>query len=194
MREQIFSKALELFLRDGIKTTTMDDIASEMAISKKTIYQHYESKNKLIDGILVYTNTLIATKIQGVFDKKGHPIDEILNIYDILLTNSLAFQFELAKYYPKIYQKQKKTTIKKTLPFIEENLENGIKKGSYKKDIDVELFARFFIASCYQLDDADLFPLDQFNPLYLHQSSLQFYIESIATDWGIQHFNTMRNM
>ncbi|KZE76161.1 hypothetical protein AV926_16070 [Myroides marinus] len=196
MKDQIFHKALELFLKNGMKTTTMDDIAFEMGISKKTIYQHYESKNRLIEEVLVYINDLIISEIHLVFDKNNNAIIELLSIHnsisDVLNINSISFQAELSRYYPRLYQKQKKVIIKKTLHFIEKNLAKGVKEGDYKDDIDIEFLARFFVASCYLLDDVELFPLDQFESSYLYQSRIQYYIEAISTDVGLEEFIKVR--
>ena len=75
MKDQILEKATEMFLTLGFKSVTMDDIASEMGISKKTIYQHFSNKD-----------SLIKATTSNLFERISCGIDEIIlaNILNIL--------------------------------------------------------------------------------------------------------------
>ena len=54
MKETVLKKSLELFIRNGFKTVTMDDIAKELGISKKTIYLHFSAKDELVKATVDY--------------------------------------------------------------------------------------------------------------------------------------------
>ena len=66
MKEKIIQKSTELFLTLGFKSVTMDDIASEMGISKKTIYVHFKNKTKLVEAVTFYLFATICTGIDSI--------------------------------------------------------------------------------------------------------------------------------
>lgn len=197
METEILLKASELFIERGFKTVTMDDIASELGISKKTIYQHYTSKPELIEKSLTYMNSLIIEQLEFTV-KKGYPaIKELFeahqNIHkalDINLNTSSPLH-ELTKYYPKIDQKQKKFYQKKIVRFVETNLEKGIKEGVFRTDLDVDFLSRFFIASNFILEDLDFFPAKQFDSRLLDELQMKYYMRAIATEKGLKEFDTL---
>src|SRR5690606_31753448 len=107
MREKIITKATELFLTLGVKSVTMDDIAYQLGISKKTIYVHFENKTKLVETSTLEMFELIAHGIDCICQKKKNPIEEIYDIkqlaMDHLKNERSSPYYQLQKYYPKIF-------------------------------------------------------------------------------------------
>lgn len=192
MKTQILLKATEMFIERGFKSVTMDDIAAELSISKKTIYQHYASKPELIEKCLAHMNILIVEQIEQTIAKDFSAIQELFetsqNVYETLNINSSLPIHELSKYYPKIVQKQRKFHQKKIVHFVEKNLEKGIDEGVFRKDIDIEFLARSFVLSRTTIDDFDYFPADQFDHSNLDELLMTYYIKSIGTDKGWEEF------
>ena len=69
MKEDIVKRALNDFMQYGFKTFTMDDLANKMGMSKKTLYEHFPSKQDLVDACLDYalemSCTNVTTFVQG---------------------------------------------------------------------------------------------------------------------------------
>ena len=111
MREKIIHKASELFLTLGFKSVTMDDIASEMGISKKTIYVHFSNKTKLVEAVTFNLFDVICDGIDGICDNAPNPIEELYSIKMFVmqhLKNEKASpQYQLKKYYPLIHNELK---------------------------------------------------------------------------------------
>ena len=80
MKDKILEKATELFLNLGFKSVTMDDLANEMGISKKTIYAHYENKTKLVTESTMYLFNVISQGIDQISSLKKNPIEELYDI------------------------------------------------------------------------------------------------------------------
>lgn len=192
MESEILLKATEMFLSQGYKTVTMDDIASELSISKKTIYQHYSSKPELIEKSLAYLNQKFLEQLEQTLAKNHNAIEEIVfshqNIEKIFAIDSSTSLHQLRKYYPKVSQKQKTFHRKKYLRIMENNLHKGIKEGVYRSDIDLEYVARFHLASFVAVDDAEYFPPAEFDHQDIHNLHLEHHIRSIATEKGLQQF------
>ena len=80
MREKIIHNASELFITYGFKSVTMDDIANNLGISKKTIYLHFENKTKLVEAATLAMFELISCGIDGICQLEKNPIEEIYDI------------------------------------------------------------------------------------------------------------------
>ncbi|MTG96899.1 MULTISPECIES: TetR/AcrR family transcriptional regulator [Myroides] len=195
MEQQILEKATQMFLTQGFKTVTMDDIATELGISKKTIYQHYSSKPELIEKSLTNINHKFLQQLESTLKLDQEAIPEIVaahkDINDIFLVDSSGCFYQLTKYYPKLAQKQKVFHEKKYVKLIEKNLEKGIKEGVYRSDIDIDFVARFHIASLVAIEDLDYFPESEYTHSEVHALHLEYHIKSIATEKGLKIFNKL---
>lgn len=195
METQILEKATQMFLLQGFKTVTMDDIASELSISKKTIYQHFASKPELIEKALANINAKFLQQIEQTLKLDQEAIPEILaahnDINDIFLVDSSGCFYQLSKYYPKLAQKQKIFHEKKYVKLIEKNLEKGIREGVYRSGIDVDFVARFHIASLTAIEDLDYFPEYDYTHMEIHALHLEYHIRSIATERGLKIYTDL---
>lgn len=198
MENEILAKATKLFLENGYKTVTMDDIASELNISKKTIYVYFSSKPQLIEKALQLINGQYLEQLIMANSKKSGAIAEILyansSIKDTFEIDSSVAMYQLHKYYPKIALKQKSVYKKKFLKIIIDNLKRGIKEGVYRPDIDVDYIARFHLASHNAKHDQDFFPPKDFDVDYLREQHLEFYMRSICTNEGLKQFKELNNL
>ena len=84
MEKQILEKATEMFMSQGFKTVTMDDIANDLSISKKTIYQHYASKPELIEKSLASINSILLKKFEESVSKNQDALSEMFSAYEDL--------------------------------------------------------------------------------------------------------------
>lgn len=195
METQILEKATEMFLTKGFKAVTMDDIATELGISKKTIYQHFASKPELIEKALAEINNKFLNQLETTLKRDEEAIPELLAAYndinDIFLIDSSGCFYQLTKYYPKLAQKQKKYHEKKYVKHIERNLEKGIREGVYRPEVDVEYVARFYIASLVAIEDLDYFPESEYSHSEVHCLHLEYHIRSIATEKGVKIYKDL---
>ena len=107
MKDKILNKATNLFLNLGFKSVTMDDLAQEMGISKKTIYSHFENKSKLVEEVSMNLFWVISNGIDQIVQLQKNPIEELYEIKRFVMhqlkDESTSPIFQLQKYYPKIY-------------------------------------------------------------------------------------------
>ncbi|MDR2222041.1 MAG: TetR/AcrR family transcriptional regulator [Flavobacteriaceae bacterium] len=192
METQILDKATEMFMAQGFKTVTMDDIANDLSISKKTIYQHFASKPDLIEKCLAHINSIFLKQLEESLSKNEEAIPEMFRAYTdinkIFVIDCSSSFYQLSKYYPKIAQKQKAFHQKKYVKLIEKNLKKGIKEGVYRSDLDVEFVARFYIASYTTIEDLDFFPKNMYTHLEVHAMHSEYHFRSIATEKGLKKY------
>lgn len=134
MKERIINCSIELFGRYGIKGVTMDAIASELGISKRTLYEYFSCKGQLLETCLC--SRLDRHRLLALTGKSL--IDELIALYAGMrrldLKKAHHFCRELRKFYASVY----KTLLRKLLDYASvcgEYVETGIRDGYIRCDI-----------------------------------------------------------
>ncbi len=188
MREKILEIASEMFLNLGFKSVTMDDIANEMGISKKTIYQHFDTKNKLVEATTDFVFHFVCNGIDCIRAENKNPIAELFQINTFikqLLKNEKASpQHQLQKYYPRIYKKLKANQFSIMHECVIENLKTGKELGLYRDSVQPEIIGRFYFLGATGIKDQDLFPPDIYSPNEVVDLFLEYHLRGIVTKKG----------
>ena len=190
MKEKIIIKSSELFLNFGFKSITMDDIASKMGISKKTIYRYFKNKEELVSNSVTYLHEKISNSICEITKKGFNAIEEnfvIKNMFtDIFEKSNTSPMYQLQKYYPKIY----KHLIENEFIIFEEcvsaNIIKGIKEGLYRKNINEEVILKFYFLLIFGLHDENIFTYKNYSLNQLEIIALEYHTRAIATENGIK--------
>lgn len=195
MKDQILEKATEMFLTLGFKSVTMDDIANEMGISKKTIYQHFENKDTLVKESTFNLYETISCGIDEIIAANKNPIEELFAIKDFVLKNlkdeSTSPYYQLQKYYPRLHKSLTMKQFEKMGSCVIENLKKGNDLGLFRKEIDRDLISRFYFAGMSSLKDVDLFKPSLFKTKYVQSSYLEYHLRGICTQKGITELETI---
>src|SRR5690606_4539506 len=148
MREQIISTAAELFLNFGFKSITMDDIANDMCISKKTIYKFFSTKEVLIEEAIEKVHHDIDISINDIFRRNYNAIEENFEIRrtfkELFKSQETSPIYQLKKHYPKIYEKAYVKQIEACKVWFVKNIEKGMEEGLYRPELDVEVCSNFY--------------------------------------------------
>jgi len=151
MKERIQQKARELFMRYGFRSVTMDEIAGQTGISKKTLYQFFEDKDALVEAVMRSELDYMQTQCTKQMKEAENAIEEIFLDMDAMEVVMDAMNpqivFDLEKFYPKTFEKFKKHKNNFLLDIIKKNLERGIDEEVYRNDFDIEIIARFRLAA-----------------------------------------------
>jgi TetR/AcrR family transcriptional regulator, cholesterol catabolism regulator len=195
MKCPILTKATEMFLTLGFKSVTMDDIASEMGISKKTIYQHFSTKPDLVKEVTLELFESISCGIDAIRENNLNPIEELFEIKNFVLhhlkNESASPIYQLQKYYPKIHSTLKKKQFEKMDECIIQNLKKGIELGLYRKEIMIAAIGRLYFAGMTSLKDVELFPTEMFNVKDLQNQYLEYHLRGICTKKGIDNLEKL---
>ena len=148
MKDKIMSKASDLFLKLGFKSVTMDDIAGEMCISKKTIYKYFCNKEILIEESTAMVHDEIHTIIEQIVAKKHNAIEENFEIRkmfkEMFKSADTSPIYQMKKHYPEIYAKVISREMEECNTLFKQNIEKGIEQGLYRKEIGVENYMKFY--------------------------------------------------
>lgn len=147
--EDVVKKTLSLFSQYGVKSVSMDDIARELAMSKKTLYSLISDKNSLVVSVIDYMHEIFKSSLLVFHDEQYNAIEQFFvmrqNMNDIYGNVQPAFVRDLHKYHPDI----SKSAISEKNEILEAafhaNLKQGIKEGLYHEDINYEIVSKILL-------------------------------------------------
>lgn len=193
MKDKIVKKATELFLKLGFKSVTMDDIATEMAISKKTIYTHFKNKTALVKECAFSVMSSITTGIDQICALDKDPIEELFEIKRFIMQkledDQTSAQFQLQKYYPEIGKKLHQNQLEKMLECTQKNIKKGIGLGFYRKSLDSDFIGRLYFMGITGIQNENLFPIEKFSSKYKTEEYLEYHLRGIVTPEGLITLN-----
>jgi len=148
-KDKILDSAEALFTRFGLRSVTMDDIARELSISKKTLYGSVKDKKELV--LLSITKNVLDHKRESeeIFNTISNPIDQMSAIFDAMHKRTCEINpsvfMDLQKSYPKAFQVF--NSFREVFIFnkIKDNLNKGVELELYRSDMDIELISKFYI-------------------------------------------------
>ena len=149
--ERIKLKSHDLFMQFGLKSVSMDDIATQLGISKKTIYQFYADKDALVDDViksLLEHSESCCSRDTKAAENAVHEIFLAMDfIMEVFRSMNPSLLYDMQKYYPAAFQKFLKHKNDYLFGVIKQNLQRGIKEELYREDLKVEVLARFRVES-----------------------------------------------
>lgn len=197
MREKIIYRSTELFLNLGFKSVTMDDIANELGISKKTIYVHFSNKTKLVEAVTFHLFDTICDGIDDICENAKNPIEELYSIKMYVMhhlkNEKTSPQYQLKKYYPLIYAELKKKQFDKMHTSVEDSLQQGIDTGLFRDTINVDFISRMYFTGMTGIKDNMFFPPDQYQMDYLMENYLEYHLRAIVSEKGMTVLNNFIN-
>lgn len=194
--DNIVIAAVRLFEQFGIRSVSIDNVCSELHISKKTFYTYFPQKEDLVDAVLIYQKKNNYEKFEKLFKNKNAIDSLIVSIKEIrkaLETESQTMFYDLQKYYPKVFEKHmSKNTDEMRLGF-EMNLRQGVEEGYYREDLDIELISLF-----HSLQIKNTFELmQQFPKKFTKKRLVDFFIDLmihlIANEKGLKYMEEHYN-
>ncbi|KGL58739.1 TetR/AcrR family transcriptional regulator [Polaribacter sp. Hel1_85] len=190
MKDKILEKAQQMFLNLGFKSVTMDEIASSLGVSKKTIYKYFKNKTELVAEVTNLMFSSICTGIDSICALKKNPIEEVFDIKRLVMSNlkdeKSSPQYQLQKYYPKIYASISKKQFEIMQVCVIENLNEGIQQGLYRENIDVTFISRIYFSGMMSIKDKELFPLNNYSMNTLMNYYLEYHLRAICTEKGLK--------
>jgi TetR/AcrR family transcriptional regulator, cholesterol catabolism regulator len=188
--KNILSKVRELYTMYGIKGITMDDVAKELGISKKTLYQHVTDKEDLVSKFVDNEIAMRKKQICECFKARYNAIEELFEISffmnKLMREQNPATEHDLKKYYPEQHQKIVNVRREGMVSYILLNLEKGKKQGLYRADMDDEVIAKLYLSRSESISSSSLYTVEELTSIKIFIELLTHHIRGIATPEGIK--------
>jgi AcrR family transcriptional regulator len=184
-RERILAKGHELFLKFGIRSVTMDEIASQLGMSKKTIYQFFSDKDELVDAVA--EAHIMENQHRCVADKQTakNAIHEIFltmdMIQEMMSDMSPTIFYDLEKFHPKTFSRFNEHRNQYLYKVIKSNLEWGMSEGLYRPEIDVEITTKLRLETMFLPFNQTVFPAHKYSLLTVEKETLEHFLYGVAT-------------
>jgi AcrR family transcriptional regulator len=186
MKEKIIARATDLFLKLGFKSVTMDDIAGEMCISKKTIYKYFCNKELLIAETTEMVHKAIHQSIDTIVAKKHNAIEENFEIRkmfkEMFKSGGTSPAYQLKKHYPEIYNNVMSREINECNMIFRQNIEKGIQQGLYRKDVQIDAYVEFYYTLIFSINGS-ISSEKELKKMELQ--ALEYHTRAMATAEGI---------
>ncbi len=187
--KNILSKVRELYMKYGIKSITMDDVASELGISKKTLYQYVADKDELVGKFIDNEIEIRQEEICRCFGSGFNAIEELFEISlfmnKMMKDQNPATEHDLKKYYPQHFQRIVKVRRERMYNYIVLNLKKGKEEGLYRTDLDEEVISKLYISRTENIHVSEMFTVEEFTSIKLFMELLTYHVRGIATETGI---------
>lgn len=189
MKKKIIDKAGEMFLNLGFKSTTMDDIANELGVSKKTLYKHFPNKSSLVDASTESVHKSIVEMIDKIKSKNFNAVEEEFAVKaifkEVLKNTKTSPMYQLKKYYPETYMKVKERELCMFKDCISSNILKGVEQGLYRADINQESMVNFYFTLVFGVFENDFYGDGVQELMKVEYEILEYHIRAMATEKGI---------
>lgn len=192
--ETILKGAKDLFLQRGFKSVTMDQIASELAISKKTIYIHCKNKVDLIHQLLVMHFEQEKNNCLLLHSKHENAIDAIIaiqkyNCESLRHLHPIAL-IELQKYYETCWNVFLDYKNQFVYSEVIKNLKKGKEQGFYRHDLNDQFIAMIHVRNIENIFQI-AFDTKKANVMELFREYFVYHLRGTLTEKGLKHLNTI---
>jgi AcrR family transcriptional regulator len=187
-KEKILRGAEDLFMKYGVRSISMDDIARHLSVSKKTLYQHFADKDELVVLVLKSHLERNAKEVETILETAGNSIEELAKISACMKRNiqglNQTMMFDMQKFHPKAWSVWVEFKQKYIRESVIRNLKRGIQEGHIRPDVDPEVIAALRIELIQFSFNPDVFPRERFNMVEVHSQLFDHFVFGLVTEKG----------
>jgi AcrR family transcriptional regulator len=192
---RIAQKADEMFRLYGFSKVTMEEIASNLGISKKTLYKHFSNKDHILKEIVHANKCEVDKFIEDLMAQKKMPFIEKLKIF----MNFIAKQaqkldgpmvHDLMKCNPEVWKDIEEFRSKKAYKHLSQLIEEGVESGIFRKDVDNSVIVVGYVASIHSLINPDVLSKLPISADQAFRDILKILFEGIFTTEGRKKYKS----
>ena len=196
VKTEILSESIELFMKYGVRSVTMDDIAKHLGISKKTIYQNFKDKEEIIlRSTEVYFENELKV-MESIEEKSENAVAHLYNLTvclrDRMKNTNHGVLYDLKKYYKKAWEKYMEHKHDVIFNSVLNNLKKGISEGLFRADINPEILAYLRIGVIELTFIEEFFPKEKFSLAEIHEQIFEHFTNGILSAKGFELLETYK--
>ena len=188
IKEKIVAGAGNMFTKYGVRSVTMDDVARELSISKKTIYQHFKDKDEIVTVATAAHMEMEKREFREIAETAVDAIDEIARLSTCVRKNvaelNPSLLFDLQKYHRKAWEVYMEFKNEFIMNSIKHNLHRGISEGYYRDEIDPEMLAILRVEQVQMAFDEKIFPRTKFDFREVQMQMFDHFVNGLVTKKG----------
>lgn len=188
LESRIVRKASELFQLHGIRAVTMDFIATEIGISKRTLYEVFADKDTLLIKTLEYQEEQNSRERAELAKTCSSSFELCLKEYERVIRGlrriNRNYMRDLQKYHPKVavyFEKSREANRKRMIG----NTEKGMEEGYIRPELNSKILALLLQAQLEVLISSDVVESNHLSFLEVFETIVTNYARGIATPKGL---------
>ncbi len=185
---RIRDEAKKLIMQYGVRSVSMDDIATHLGMSKKTIYQYIKDKEALIDEIVLSIIEEHQECCASDIEQSENAVHEVILALDMIKrihkTMNPSIIFDLQKYHNKAFQKIIAFKQEFLLDVMLNNLKRGISEGLYREEMKVDIMAKFRITSMFIPFDPSFYEGTDYVLLDVEEAIMWHFLHGVVSEKG----------
>jgi AcrR family transcriptional regulator len=168
----------------------MDDVAHELGISKKTLYQYVRDKDELVSKVVELELTSQHDYFTESCRESMNAIEEIAEIARcinyMLREYSAVAEYDLKKYYPDLYIKLREVRRERILKFILDNLIKGKNGELYRENLNVEILSKLSLSHIDSMFESEIITITEFLDPVFFLEYFNYHLRGIVNDNGLR--------
>ncbi len=200
VKERILEKAGDLFMRYGIRSITMDEIAAQLGISKKTIYQFFTDKDEMVAAVIDLEVQRNESDCVQFRKEAGDAVQQIFlaveSLEEMLQAMNPQILYDLEKHHPRSYKKIRDYKYQFLYKELTDNLQWGIEEGLYRPELNIDILSKSRIEAAFLPFNPDVFPHTRYRITELSVELAMHFLYGVTTLKGrllVEKYITERN-
>ncbi len=196
--EKILGKVSVLYRKYGIKSVTMDDVAHELGISKKTLYQYVSDKTELVEKVVEHTRHCNFSSMKDMKTINGNAIEQLIEVSQmvnsLMKDHSPSYEYDLKKYYPEIFRNLMSARREVMYESMLANIRQGKKEGVYREELDEVIISKLHLLRMENLQSNEIFKEEEMHTAKFFRELFVYHIHGLATLKGLDILNKNMNI
>ncbi len=184
----LIERVNDVYIKKGVKQTTMDDMAQALNVSKKTLYKYVKNRKELVMKSTSFHVRRDRHKVTEIQNKNYNPIIEQHELAKFVVKTiskvNPVLHFDLENYFPEAWSFLNEYFNGFVFQSLRSNLIRGQKEGVYHENFNPEIVARFFATRIDLIFDGELFPSAEFNFKEIYIEYVMYHLNSIVSEKG----------
>ncbi|MAJ50001.1 MAG: TetR family transcriptional regulator [Flammeovirgaceae bacterium] len=188
MTAKVVSVAEDLFMRLGIRSITMDEVARTLSMSKKTLYQYFENKDQLVSATMIAHIEREKEAFKRIHEASRNAIEEIHGLAEIMRKNlgqlNPSTLFDIQRFHPHAWETFLDFKDKCIQGHTAKNIIRGINEGYYRSEIDANIMATLRVEQVSLMFKPSVFSSVDFDFKQVQLQVLDHFIHGLLTEKG----------
>jgi AcrR family transcriptional regulator len=194
---KILEEAKQLFMRIGIKSVSMDDIAQVLHISKKTIYKSFKDKRDLVNHVIDEKINFEKATLKKYALSNKNAIQRMIDFSRYISQSKKDLNptmiYDMQKFYPDQWAKMEEFRTDYFKDTVKNNIKHGIQSGLFRSDINADIIALMYITLVSGMVQQFTSAENNYQFQTIHFQMVSYHLHGICTEEGRtylkQHIN-----
>ena len=186
IRQRIIEASRERFYAMGFSKVTMDEMASELGISKKTMYKYFPSKDDLIDAITEWQMIRVLGRVKEIVNSPDDFIEKIHNLWSFVGETysrmSKQYHDDMRRFRPDLWKRIEEFRNQHLIENATKLIDEGIKRGVFREDVNKEILVLHYVSAVQAILCPEVLVQHSFSAEEAFKTILRVTFDGILTD------------